>query len=292
MSLFSLKAAARLCASNGSGLGAFNVVHLESAERFVAAATRAGRPVVLQISENAVNFHEGLAPLATGVLAIARKASIPVVVHLDHAENVDLIYEAVDLGFTSVMFDGSKLPFDVNQKTTADIVTLCHDRNVSVEAELGEVGGKNGVHDPSARTDPEEAARFVALTGVDLLAVAVGSSHAMTTRGATLDLGLIGALRQTVSIPLVLHGSSGVSDQGMRDAIRAGITKVNVSTHLNVIFTNAVKEFLENNPEVVDSRKYFDRANHLVEEEVERLLRWYAEPSSPRTAVLASPESR
>jgi fructose-bisphosphate aldolase class II len=288
MSLFSLRAAAQLCASNGSGLGAFNVVHLESAERFVAAATRAGRPVVLQISENAVSFHGGLAPIATGVLAIAREATVPVVVHLDHAESADLIYEAVDLGFTSVMFDGSKLPFDLNQETTANIVTLCHDRNVSVEAELGEVGGKNGVHDPTARTDPEEAARFVALTGVDLLAVAVGSSHAMTTRGATLDLELISALREAVPVPLVLHGSSGVSDQGMRDAIKAGITKVNVSTHLNVIFTSAIKEYLLNNPDVVDSRKYFSQGNRLVEAEVERLLRWYAEPTPQRTPVLTS----
>ncbi|TFB91568.1 class II fructose-bisphosphate aldolase [Cryobacterium sp. HLT2-28] len=288
MSLFSLKAAARLCASDGSGLGAFNVVHLESAERFVSAATRARRPVVLQISENAVSFHGGLAPIATGVLAIARKAEVPVVVHLDHAKRVDLIFEAVDLGFTSVMFDGSKLPFDVNQKTTSDVVTLCHDRNVSVEAELGEVGGKNGVHDPIARTVPAEAARFVAATGVDLLAVAVGSSHAMTTRGATLDLGLIGELRDAVPVPLVLHGSSGVSDQGMREAIQAGITKVNVSTHLNVIFTNAIKDFLELNPEVVDSRKYFTQGNRLVEAEVERLLRWYAEPSSTRTPRLTS----
>lgn len=288
MSLFSLKAAARLCGSDGSGLGAFNVVHLESAERFVSAATRARRPVVLQISENAVSFHGGLAPIATGVLAVARKAEVPVVVHLDHAESVDLIFEAVDLGFTSVMFDGSKLPFDMNQKTTADVVTLCHDRNVSVEAELGEVGGKNGVHDPIARTDPAEAARFVAATGIDLLAVAVGSSHAMTTRGATLDLGLIGELQDAVPVPLVLHGSSGVSDQGMRDAIQAGITKVNVSTHLNVIFTNAIKDFLELNPEVVDSRKYFAQGNRLVEAEVERLLRWYAEPTSTRTSRLTS----
>jgi fructose-bisphosphate aldolase class II len=280
MSLVSLRAAAQLCVADGTGLGAFNVVHMESAKAFVAAATRARRPVVLQISENAVDFHGGLAPIATGVLEIARNASVPVVVHLDHAESVGLIYEAVDLGIRSVMFDGSKLPFAENQKITAEVVTICHDRGVSVEAELGEVGGKNGVHDPSARTEPAEAAAFVAATGVDLLAVAVGSSHAMTTRGASLDLDLIAALREAVPVPLVLHGSSGVSDQGMREAIMAGITKVNVSTHLNAIFTGAVKDFLERNPNVVDSRKYFTIGNRLVEAEVERLLRMYADPGT------------
>jgi len=278
MSSADLREVAGACARDGVGLGAFNVVHLESAETFVAAAARAGQPVVLQISENAVRFHGALAPIARAVIEVAQRAAVPVVVHLDHAESVDLVREAVDLGFNSVMYDGSKLPFARNQETTADVVQYCHSRGVAVEAELGEVGGKNGVHDPSARTDPDEAARFVSATGVDLLAVAVGSSHAMTTRGAVLDTGLIADIRAAVPVPLVLHGSSGVSDDGMREAIVAGITKVNVSTHLSAIFTGAVREFLAQNPTAVDTRKYFTAGNRLVEAEVERLLRWYAGP--------------
>src|SRR5699024_1168567 len=151
---------------------------------------------------------------------------------------------ALDLGFTSIMYDGSRLPAEENVASTASVVGDAHARGVSVEAELGEIGGKNGVHDPSVRTDPAEAAEFVAATGVDLLAVAVGSSHAMATRGAVLDEDLIAAIAAAVDTPLVLHGSSGVSDEGMRAAIAAGMTKINVSTHLNQIFTTSVRETL------------------------------------------------
>jgi fructose-bisphosphate aldolase class II/tagatose 1,6-diphosphate aldolase GatY/KbaY len=210
------------------------------------------------------------------MLSLARAATVPVVVHLDHAEDVDLIAEAVALGFTSVMYDGSKLPDDENRRITAEVVERCHAAGVDVEAELGEVGGKNGVHDPSARTRPDEAARFVADTGVDLLAVAVGSSHAMTSRDAVLDGDLIAALKDAVPVPLVLHGSSGVSDAGMQAAIAAGITKVNVSTHLNKTFTGAVREALAADPALVDSRKWLATARRAVQTEVERLLELYA----------------
>ena len=117
----------------------------------------------------------------------------------------------------------------------------CHDRGIWVEAELGEIGGKNGVHSPLARTDPDEAAGYVAATGVDALAVAVGSSHAMLTRDAVLDLGLVARLRQAVSVPLVLHGSSGVPDRDLAAAVRAGMTKINIATQLNKVFTAAVR---------------------------------------------------
>ncbi|WP_163543329.1 class II fructose-bisphosphate aldolase [Occultella kanbiaonis] len=279
MPLVDLVSVADLCRVERSGLGAFNVVHLDHAEAFVEAATGAGRPIVLQISQNAVKYHGALAPIGAGVLAVARAADVPVVVHLDHAEDVALVQDAINLGFTSVMYDGSKLPDDLNRATTRAVVEHAHARGVSVEAELGEVGGKNGVHDPSARTDPDAAAEFVAATGVDLLAVAVGSSHAMTTRGAQLDLDLIGAIAGRVSVPLVLHGSSGVSDEGMRDAIAAGMTKINVATHLNKIFTTSVRDYLIENMEVVDTRKWFQAGNDAMAAEVTRLLEWYAAPA-------------
>lgn len=277
MPLVDLKSVAEEQKKANIGLGAFNVVHLESAEIFVQAAESVGQPIVLQISENAVKFHGSLKPILAGTLAVASSAKVPVVVHLDHAENVDLITEAVSLGVTSVMFDGSKLSFERNVEVTKEVVASCHAHGVSVEAELGEVGGKNGVHDPSARTDPEEAASFVEATGVDLLAIAVGSSHAMTSRDATLDNSLISAIGAKVPVPLVLHGSSGVSDAAMSAAIKAGITKVNVSTHLNVLFTEAVRGFLSANPDVVDTRKYLAPGYQVVRSEVARLLAWYAE---------------
>ncbi|MDF2743750.1 MAG: tagatose-bisphosphate aldolase, partial [Actinomycetia bacterium] len=194
------------------GVGAFNVVQLEHGQAIVSGAALAGAPVILQVSQNTVRYHGGLEPVALATLAIARRASVPVAVHLDHAESPELVQEAVGLGFTSVMFDGSRLPYEANVAATAEVVAQCHARAVWVEAELGEVGGKDGAHAPGARTDPEEAARFVAATRVDALAVAVGTSHAMLTQDATLDFELIGRLGARVEVPLVLHGSSGVSD--------------------------------------------------------------------------------
>jgi len=276
MPLADLTSLARDARAAGRGLGAFNVIHLEHAETFVAAAERAGLPVVLQISQNAVKYHGSLAPIAAGTLAAARAAAVPVVVHLDHADDLDLVTEALQAGFTSIMYDGSRLPAEENLASTAAVVRDARAAGVSVEAELGEIGGKNGVHDPSVRTDPAEAAEFVAATGVDLLAVAVGSSHAMTTRGAVLDTDLIAAIAAAVDVPLVLHGSSGVSDEGMRAAIRAGMTKINVSTHLNKIFTHRVRAVLADDPDLVDTRKWFTPASAAVGAEVERLLRWYA----------------
>ena len=276
--LSSLRDLALSARTAGLGLGAFNVIHLEHATAFVRAAENTGRPVVLQISENAVRYHGALAPLCLGTLAVARASSAPVAVHLDHAEDVGLIREAVSLGVSSVMYDGSKLPDDENRATTREVVALCHARGADVEAELGEVGGKNGVHDPSARTSPEDAATFVADTGVDLLAVAVGSSHAMTTRDASLDEDLIRAIRAAVGVPLVLHGSSGVSDDGMRRAIAAGMTKINVSTHLNKVFTGAVRATLAADGALVDSRKWMRPARDAVSAEAGRLLALYGTP--------------
>ena len=269
---------ARDCAARKAGLAAFNVVLLDHAEAFVDAAENTGLPLVLQLSQNAVKYHGGrLRPLGRALIELAEASTVPVSVHLDHAESTDLCREAVELGFTSIMYDGSKLPDAQNRETTAEITAFAHEHGVSVEAELGEVGGKNGVHDPSARTNPEDAAKFVADTGVDLLAVAVGSSHAMATREAVLDNQLIAAIHELVPVPLVLHGSSGVPDEGMVAAIQAGMTKINVSTHLNVVFTQGVRQILDENPKIVDPRKYVGPATHLVQEEVERLMRLYAQ---------------
>ena len=255
-----------------SGVGAFNVVQIEHAEAIVAGAEQAGLPVVLQISENTARYHGSLAPIGLASLALARAASVPVAVHLDHAESTELVHEAVELGFTSVMFDASKLPYQQNLAATRAITDHCHRAHVWVEAELGEVGGKDGAHAPGVRTDPDEARAFVAATAVDALAVAVGSSHAMLTRDAVLDFALIERLRAAVGVPLVLHGSSGVGDTDLSKAVTSGMTKVNISTHLNKIFTRTVREQLAAAPEVADPRRYLGPARKAVESEVARLL--------------------
>lgn len=261
-----------LAAKEGRGVGAFNVIQLEHAEALVAGAETVGAPVILQISENAVRYHGALEPLGLATLAVARASSTQVAVHLDHATDVALVHEAVTLGFGSVMYDASLLSYVDNVAATAAVVAHCHERGVSVEAELGEVGGKDGVHAPGARTDPTEARRYVAATGIDALAVAVGTSHAMLTRDATVDLDLITRLHAAVPVPLVLHGSSGVPDPDLTRAVEAGMTKVNIATHLNKAFTHALRAYLTEHPDVVDTRKYLRPARDAIATEVARLL--------------------
>jgi fructose-bisphosphate aldolase class II len=255
-----------------AAVGAFNVIHLEHAEALVGAAEDTGLPVVLQVSENTVRWHGALAPLAAATRVLAERAAVPVVLHLDHAESRALVTESLALGFTSVMFDGSKLDDARNRDETRAVVEECHAHGVAVEAELGEIGGKDGVHAPGVRTDPGDAAQFVADTGVDARAVAVGSSHAMTERTAALDLDLVAAIRDAVPVPLVLHGSSGVPDDGLAAAVRAGMVKVNIATHLQGAFTAAVRDRLDADHRVVDTRRYLGPARDAVRSEAARLL--------------------
>ncbi|NLU68932.1 class II fructose-bisphosphate aldolase [Streptomyces sp. HNM0574] len=268
----------------GCGALAFNVIHLETAEALVAAAERSGVPVTLQISENCVRYHGSLLPIARACLALAESSTARVSVHLDHITDPALAREGVTAGIDSVMIDASALPYEENVATTAGLTAWCHERGVSVEAELGEVGGKDGVHAPGARTDPGEAAAFVAATGVDALAVAVGSSHAMRERTAVLDKELIRALRRSLTVPLVLHGSSGVADEELRAAIGAGMTKVNISTHLVSVFTGSVRATLGADPELNDSRKYVAPARAAVTDEAARLLGALGTRAPARTA--------
>lgn len=269
-----------LATTTRGAIAAFNVIQIEHAEAYAAAAAHTNLPVVMQISQNAVRYHGALAPIAAATLAVARASEQPVVVHLDHAEDVDLVREAVELGLTSVMYDGSRLPDEQNREATARVVQRCHDAGVSVEAELGEVGGKDGVHAPGVRTDPADAAQFVADTGVDALAVAVGSSHAMTSRTAELDVDLIARLREGVPVPLVLHGSSGVPDAGLVAAVRAGMRKVNIATHLNQVFTEAMQTSLRERP-TVDTRRYLGAGRDAITTEAARLQQLLAlEPTT------------
>ena len=260
-----------------SGQGAFNVLHLETVEGLIAGAEAAGLPLILQISENCVAYHGGLEPIARATLAAAEAAAVPIAVHLDHAQDEALALAAVDLGFGSVMYDGAHLPYAQNVEVTRRVADYAHSRGVYVEADLGEVGGKDGAHAPGVLTDQGEAADFVAATGVDALAVAVGSSHAMTERSAELNLERIAELRQRLDVPLVLHGSSGVPDAALVRGIAAGMRKINVSTHLNGFFTRAVREFLAENSDVVDSRKYLAAGRSALVPEVSRLLRLFGQ---------------
>lgn len=257
---------------NGRGLAALNVIHLESAEAIAVGAEQAGHPAVLQISQNCVHYHGALAPIAAAARAVAEHSSAPLSLHLDHAEDVQLVREAIRLGFSSVMYDGATLPYAENVATTARIVAEAQASGVLVEAELGEIGGKDGAHAPGVRTDPGEAARFVADTGVHAMAVAVGSSHAMVTKSAELDLDLVADLAAAVPCPLVLHGSSGVPEEALTGAIGAGMTKINVSTQLVRSFTAAVRHRLAEDEDLVDSRQYLAAGRAAMADEVTQVL--------------------
>lgn len=261
---------------------AFNAITVEHAEGIAAGVERAGVAAVIQISENTVRFHGGaLAPITAACAQVAASSAAPLALHLDHIQKSDLLDEAIStapaLGVSSVMVDAAHLSAGENVGQTAAFVERAHAAGLYVEAELGQVGGKDGrvlgAHEPGARTDPGEAAEFAAQTGVDALAVAVGSSHAMTTRDAELDMSLIREIATAVSIPLVLHGSSGVSDENLCGAVTAGIRKVNVGTALNIAYTGAVRAVLQSDAALTDPRKYLVPAREAVAETVAHLCR-------------------
>lgn len=260
-------------AIRGTAIGAFNVILLEHAESIISGAEAAGLPVIMQISQNAVKYHGALDPISLATLACATAAKVPTSVHLDHAEDTELIRRALDLGYDSVMYDGSKLEFSENVRISKMMVELAHSYGATLEVELGEIGGKDGVHAPGIRTRPADAKAFVNETGVDLLAVAVGSSHAMTSRDAKLDFELIAQIHEMVSVPLVLHGSSGVSDLDLQSAVRAGMRKINIATHLNHIFTESIRERLTSDRTLVDPRKYIGAGREQVAVEISHLLK-------------------
>jgi fructose-bisphosphate aldolase class II len=259
-----------VAAAGGTGIAAFNVVTLEHAESIVDGAQRAERSVILQISENTIAFHNGqLAPIAAGARELAIAASVPVALHLDHVTDMDLLRAAPGCGFSSAMFDASTVDYAGNIEATAAAADFCHAHGLWLEGELGEVGGKGNAHAPGVRTDPGQARDYTAATGLDILAVAVGSQHAMTGRTARLDRDLIGALRDAVPVPLVLHGSSGVPDDELRHAVAAGIVKVNIGTALNLAYTGALRATLG---DAVDPRKALSAARAAMSRTVEELL--------------------
>ncbi len=262
MPLTSTGALVARAATARSAVASFNIITLEHIEAVIAGAESVDAPVVLQVSENAVRFRHGrLLPLARAAVAAAERAAVPVALHLDHVRSDALLRQAPDAGFSSVMYDAARLPYADNLTATRAAVDWAHGQGLWIEAELGEIGGKAGqpaldAHAPGARTDPDRARAFVADSGADALAVAVGTTHAMTTRTATVDHALLKRLAAALDVPLVLHGSSGLPDDELAAAVTGGIAKVNVGTALNIAMTGAIREYLTTHPEAVDSRGY------------------------------------
>ncbi|AYG79249.1 D-tagatose-1,6-bisphosphate aldolase subunit KbaY [Streptomyces hundungensis] len=259
-------------------VAAFNIITLEHAEAVIAGAEAAKSPVVLQVSENVVKFRYGrVLPLARAAAAAAEAAGVPVALHLDHVKQDELLRQAADAGFSSAMYDAAHLPYEENLAATRAAADWAHTQGLWIEAELGEVGGKDGkppldAHAPGARTDPGQARQFVAESGVDALAVAIGSTHAMTSRTAELDHALLARLDDALRVPLVLHGSSGVPDEALSAAVAGGIAKVNIGTALNIAMTDAIRAYLAAHPEAVDARTYLTVGRQAMAETVTRLI--------------------
>jgi fructose-bisphosphate aldolase, class II len=278
MTLVSTESLVQHAIARASAVAAFNVITLEHAEAIVSGAEAAGRGVILQVSQNAVRFHQGqLQPIASAAAAVAELATVDVSLHLDHVTDVGLLHQAADAGFSSVMFDAGDTSYGDNVSATSAAASWARSAGLWVEAELGYVGGKAdapaGAHGAGVRTDPDEAAAYVAACAVDALAVAVGSSHAMTSRTARLDHDLIRAIAANVPVPLVLHGSSGVADEDLRAAATAGLRKINVGTALNIAFTAAIRDYLHEDPQATDPRRYLAVARDAVASTVAELIR-------------------
>jgi len=267
-------------AASGKAVVAVNVITLEHAEAIVGAASQSGRSLVLQLSQNAITYHGGAGPVTRAVHALAEDAPVPLAVHLDHLTDRALVSSVVDGPLRplvgSLMYDGGALAHAENLAATREVSDAAHASGLWVEAELGHVGGKPGAprsaHAPGVRTDPDEAADFVAATRVDALAVAVGSSHAMTEQTAVLDHDLIRRLAERLPVPLVLHGSSGVPDDQLLRAVAAGIRKVNVGTALNVALTTSLRASLAADPTLTDPRRYLAPGRTAMRDAVLHLL--------------------
>jgi len=259
-------------------VGAFNANNMEMVQAIIETAQEERAPVILQVSQGAIRY-AGL-DYAVGLVKIAAaQADVPVVLHLDHGTSFEQNVLCLRAGFTSLMFDGSKLPYEENVAITRRVCEIAHIAGIPVEAELGRVlqstDGVTPEEVEAAMTDPDQAKEFIERTGADSLAVAVGSVHAMKAREAELDIARVEAIRQKAKVPLVLHGSSGVKHESVVEAIEHGICKVNVATYLNQAFVRGMREGFEKHPDEVDPRKFLSIARENVKEAVREKIRLF-----------------
>jgi fructose-bisphosphate aldolase class II len=285
---------------NGYAIGAFNVQNLESMSAIVEAATEEKSPAILAITPSVIKY-ANLAYIANLVKTAAQLAPVPLTMHLDHGEDFETAVKCVDAGFTSVMIDGSFLKLDENVALTKRVVSVAHPKGVSVEAELGKLAGveeRSVAEKEAILTDPETAVEFVRKTGVDTLAVAIGTSHGAYKfkSEAKLDMERLKIISEKIDIPLVLHGASsvpqwlvekatkygatlsgakGIPEDQYRKAISLGIAKINIDTDLRLAFTATVREVLTNSPKEFDPRKILGPAKEAMKEVAKGKMRLF-----------------
>lgn len=242
----------------GYAVGAFNVNNMEIVQAIIEAAKETNSPVILQASQGGLKY-AGVEYIAAMAKVAAESAKVPVAIHLDHGTDFVQIMKCIRNGFTSVMIDGSKYPLEENIAITKKVVEIAHAVGVSVEAELGKIGGTEDditVDERDATfTDPDEAERFVKETGVDYLAIAIGTAHGPYKGEPKLDFDRLKVIKERLNMPIVLHGSSGVPEESIKKAVSLGVNKINIDTDIRMAFNKGVRDFVNNNPDVYDPRK-------------------------------------
>lgn len=238
-------------------VGAFNVENMEMVIAAIEAAEELNSPIILQTTPSTVKY-AGVEMYAANVAALAKQAKVPVALHLDHGDSFELAMQAMCAGYTSIMFDGSHGSYEDNLVISQAVVRACQPNKIGVEGELGKIGGKEDDLDggDGGLTDPEQARDYVEKTGINSLAVAIGTVHGIYKGEPNIDLERLKAIRKLVEVPLVLHGTSGVPDETVRECIKEGICKVNYATDLRVAFSKGVKQVLNDNPNTIDPKKY------------------------------------
>ncbi|MGL5414872.1 MAG: tagatose-bisphosphate aldolase subunit GatY [Clostridium sp.] len=255
-------------------VGAFNVENMEMVMAVISAAEEMNAPVIMQTTPSTVKYASLDYFLANAKVA-ASKAKVPVVMHLDHGSSFELAAEAYRTGYTSIMIDGSHDDFETNINLTKSVVDMCKPSGIAVEAELGKVGGKEDDLDGgegNLYTDPMEAKEFVERTGIDSLAIAIGTAHGLYSGEPKLDIERLIEIKDIVEVPLVLHGGSGIPDIKVKEAIDKGICKVNYATEVRIAFTEGVNRYIKENPETIDPKKYnkagMDEVKKFVKEKI------------------------
>ncbi len=253
----------------GYAVGAFNIENMEMVKAVLAAAEELKAPIMLQTTPGTIKYGT-VETYAAIVKAEAEKVSVPVCLHLDHGNSFELAVQAMHAGYTSVMIDGSGKDFESNIALTKKVVDVAKALGIPVEAELGKVGGKEDdlEADADTNTDPQEAKEFAERTGVSSLAVAIGTAHGFYVGTPVLDKPRVSAIKELVSVPLVLHGASGLSEEDVRECVERGMCKVNFATELRAAYTAAVKKLLEEKPETYDPKKLGNVGMEAVKEQV------------------------
>jgi fructose-bisphosphate aldolase, class II len=265
-------------ATHGYAVGAFNVNNIEQIRAVLETAVEEKAPVIAAVTESAIK-HAGWELFCEALTRMAATAPVPMSVHFDHGTTFDNVVKSIVGGFTSVMYDCSKLPFDENAAQMRRVVAVARAVGVSVEGEIGHVGGKETgaavSGDENILTDPDEAARFAEASMVDSLAVAVGTVHGMRKQNAKIDLERVSAIASAVKVPLVLHGASGAPDDVFEELIRRGIRKINIGAELQKNFTAGVRIYLAENPDAIDIRKIFKPGIDNMKEAVRTKIRLF-----------------